>query len=64
MSIIQPELNAKYKPLQEISDEDMKFARSIVGEDSPIYAVIRPPPEAKKLRFICWYIYYIQLNYY
>ena len=61
MSIVQPELNAKYKPLQDISEEDMKLARSIVGEDSPIYAVIKPPPGAKKINFICWYITF---NYY
>ena len=58
MSIVHHEIEKKqYSLLANVSDEDMAKAKHIYGPDIPILAVWKPHPDAKKIKYICGYLY-------
>jgi len=62
MSMVHHEIEkSEYSLLKNVSDDDMAFAREYYGPDIPILAVWRPHPNAKKFKYLCWYLlfYYI-----
>ena len=65
MSMVHHEIEkSQYSFLSNISDEELKLAKQIAGEDSVLRAVIKPPPNSKKFYYLCWYVILSNINIY